>query len=273
MNATALLLAAFGLLMASHELPAAEPPRSFVVAHRGLLLHAPENTLANFRACLELRIGFEFDVQKTKDGQLVCIHDENVKRTTDGTGSVSEMTLAEIRRLDAGRWFDAKFAGEKVPTVDEVFKIIAEYVRHDVLIAVDFKGADVEEGVVRLAEKHGVLHRLIFIGNTIEKSDVRDRLKKASTKAQTSVVANDVSEFTRALEAKNGDWVYFRYLPSKEEMSAIRSAGKRSFIAGKTVAGNVPDNWKKALDAGIDGILTDYPLELRAVQRLKDERR
>ncbi|MCC6509479.1 MAG: glycerophosphodiester phosphodiesterase, partial [Pirellulaceae bacterium] len=70
-----------------------------VVAHRGLLQHAPENTLANFRACLELRLGFEFDVARTKDGQLVCIHDDTVDRTTDGKGLVSQLTLAEIQRL------------------------------------------------------------------------------------------------------------------------------------------------------------------------------
>src|SRR5690606_17021628 len=68
-----------------------------IVAHRGLLRHAPENTLANFRACLELRLGFEFDVRRTEDGHLVCIHDETVDRTTDGTGTVSEMSWEQIR--------------------------------------------------------------------------------------------------------------------------------------------------------------------------------
>jgi glycerophosphoryl diester phosphodiesterase len=66
---------------------------------------------ANFRACLELRLGFEFDVQRSKDGQLVCIHDNTVDRTTNGTGNVAELTLEQIRRLDAGNWFDLKFAG------------------------------------------------------------------------------------------------------------------------------------------------------------------
>src|SRR6478752_234493 len=96
------------------------PSPPLTVAHRGLLRHAPENTLANYRACLELRLGFEFDVQATKDGRLVCIHDDTVDRTTDGTGRVAELTLAEIRQLDAGSWFDPMFAGQKVPTVEEV---------------------------------------------------------------------------------------------------------------------------------------------------------
>lgn len=58
-----------------------------------------------------------------------------------------------------------------------------------------------------------------------------------------------------------------RYLPPKEQIDAVRGAGKRSFIAGTTVSGNVPDNWQKAADVGIDGILTEFPLELRAMLR------
>lgn len=241
----------------------ADAPRALIVAHRGLLRHAPENTLANFRACLELRLGFEFDVERTKDGHLVCIHDSTVDRTTNGTGKVSDLTLDEIRRLDAGRWFDAKFAGERVPTIDEVLKLIAEYQQHEVLVAVDLKAENVEQEVVRIADKHKVLHRLIFIGRTISEPHVRDQIKRASSKAQTAAVANNPDEFSKALAAANSDWVYFRFLPSAEQMKAVHNAGKRAFIAGATVGGHVPENWRRAADAGIDGILTDYPLELR----------
>lgn len=241
----------------------ADAPRALIVAHRGLLRHAPENTLANFRACLELRLGFEFDVERTKDGHLVCIHDSTVDRTTNGTGKVSDLTLDEIRRLDAGRWFDAKFTGERVPTIDEVLKLVAEYQQHEVLVAVDLKAENVEQEVVRIADKHKVLHRLIFIGKTISEPHVRDQIKRASAKAQTAAVANNPDEFSKALAAANGDWVYFRFLPSAEQMKAVHNAGKRAFIAGATVGGHVPENWQRAADVGVDGILTDYPLELR----------
>ncbi len=248
---------------------ATDPPRPRVVAHRGLLHHAPENTLPNFRACLELRLGFEFDVRKTKDGKLVCIHDDTVNRTTDGSGPVAEMSFDEIRRLDAGSWFDPKFAGSKVPTIEEVLSLIAEYAKHDVLIAVDLKAVDVEGEVVRLAEKLKVLHRLLFIGRTIDSPSVRERIKKASAAASTSAVANKPEEFAAALETARADWVYFRYLPTRKEMEAVRAAKKRAFIAGTSVSGAVPDNWTQAADAGIDGILTDYPLELNALLRKK----
>jgi glycerophosphoryl diester phosphodiesterase len=241
--------------------------RPLIVAHRGLLRHAPENTLANFRACLELRISFEFDVERTRDGQLVCIHDGTIDRTTNGTGKVSELTLAQMRKLDAGSWFDPKFAGEKVPTVDEVLKLVAEYRQHDVLIAVDLKAANVGQDVVRLAEQHEVLDRLLFIGRTISQPELRNKIKDASSRTHTAAVANNPGEFSLALSARNADWVYVRYLPTRKAVDAVHQAKKRVFIAGSTVGGNVPSNWKYATNVGIDAILTDYPLLLRGTVR------
>lgn len=262
-----------GFLAAVNSAMATERPQPLIVAHRGLLLHAPENTLANFRACLELRVGFEFDVEQTKDGQLVCIHDDTVDRTTNGTGKISDLTLAQVRGLDAGSWFDPKFAGEKVPTVNEVLRLVAEYKQHDVLVAVDFKAVGVEEDVVRLAERHGVLHRLLFIGRTISDPDVRERIKQAAPHAETAAVANDHDEFADALAAPNADWVYFRFLPTCEQVEAVHLAKRRCFIAGPTVSGNLPDNWRRAAEAGMDGILTDFPLDLRQEMRQQQQKR
>ncbi|XZE53606.1 glycerophosphodiester phosphodiesterase [Planctomycetaceae bacterium SH139] len=248
----------------------ATEPRPLVVAHRGLLRHAPENTLANFRACLEVRLGFEFDVERTKDGHLVCIHDDTVDRTTDGSGRISQLTLDEIRKLDAGSWFDSKFAGEQVPTIEEVLELVAEYRQHDVLIAVDLKAENVAQSVVRLAEKHGVLDRLLFIGRTISDPQVRAEIRAASDQAHAAAVANNPDEFAGALAAPNADWVYFRYLPPNKQIEALRRANKRAFIAGATVAGDLPKNWQQAADVRVNGILTDYPFELATMLREKE---
>ncbi len=257
-------IATFGVPARSHADDSTQP---LVVAHRGLLLHAPENTLANFRACLELRLGFEFDVQRTKDGALVCIHDNTLDRTTNGTGNVAEMNLEEIRKLDAGNWFDPKFTGEKVPTVEEVLRLVAEYRQHEILVAVDLKAEGVEADFVRLAEKHKVLHRLIFIGRTISEPTVRERIKQTSSEAQTATVANTPDEFSTSLAAPHTDWVYFRFIPSKEQIEAVHQAKKRAFVAGPTVSGHENDNWQSAIQAGCEAILTDYSLELGAVIR------
>lgn len=262
-----------GLLIVNLRAFADEPPQPLIVAHRGLLRHAPENTLANFRACLELRLGFEFDVQRTRDGHLVCIHDDTVDRTTNGVGKVSELTLSQIRALDAGSWFDPMFSNERVPTIYEVLHLIAEHQHRDVLVAVDLKSGDdqQEREVVLIAEKQKVLHRLIFIGSTISSPQVRRNILQLAPKAQVAVLANNAAEFPVAVAEPNSKWVYVRFLPSSEQIVAARRAGKQVFIAGATVAGNVPDNWKQAAEVGIDGILTDFPLELRTLMKAHKE--
>lgn len=257
-------------LLVTRALPtslAAERTEPYIVAHRGLLRHAPENTIANFRACLELRIGFEFDVERTQDGHLICLHDTTVDRTTNGSGNVAEMKLAQIRRLDAGSWFDPRFAGEKVPTVDEVLRLIARYAHHDVLIAVDLKADGAGREVVQLADKHKVLDRLLFIGRTISDSELRKQIRETSSAAHTAAVANNAGEFETALEAAQADWVYLRFLPSSDQIEAVHQARKRAFIAGPTVSGHSAENWVQAIDAGIDAILTDYPLQLRTTAK------
>jgi glycerophosphoryl diester phosphodiesterase len=100
-------------------------PRSgpFISAHRGFSTAAPENTLPALEAALAAGANVaEIDVKLTKDGKLVLMHDPNLDRTTDGSGPVAAMTLAEIKKLDAGKWFDCKFSGTRVPTLDEVLQ-------------------------------------------------------------------------------------------------------------------------------------------------------
>lgn len=240
-----------------------------IVAHRGLLRYAPENTLSNFRACLELRLGFELDVQKTKDGKLICIHDTTVNRTTNGKGAIASLTLQQIQSLDAGEWFDAKFRNEKVPTIEEVFKLIAEYRHHPILIAVDIKVNNVEEDLIRIARKHNILDRLLFIGKTISEPEVRKKLLKASTKAQVAQLANTPKELPIALKSSDASWAYVRFLPTRDQIDMAKKAGKKVFIAGPTVSGDRPQNWTRAAKVGINAILTDYPLKLRTSLRDK----
>ena len=96
--------------------------RITAIAHRGASSYAPENTFAAFDLAVEMEIEeIELDVQFTSDSHIIVIHDETLDRTSDSTGPVSERTLEEIQSLDAGSWFNEKFIGEKIPTLDEVF--------------------------------------------------------------------------------------------------------------------------------------------------------
>ena len=97
-----------------------------VIGHRGAKSHAPENTLASVQlAHAQGARWVEVDVKLTADGVPVLMHDDRVDRTTDGHGAVRDMTLGEIRRLDAGRWFSEAYAGERVPTLEEFLDLAA----------------------------------------------------------------------------------------------------------------------------------------------------
>ena len=244
--------------------PAADP---VVVGHRGLVKHAPEETHANFAACIDLRVAIELDVRRTRDGQLVCLHDDTVNRTTTGTGTVGELSLRELRLLDAGKKFDPTFAGEKVPTLEEVFALIRDRKATSLLVAVDLKEADCEADVVKLADKYGVLKQLVFIGITIEKPTVREKLLEANKAAACAALCPAAGKLDDALADKTCSWVYVRFIPTADEVKRVHAAGKKVFLVGPLVMGNEPDNWAKGRAAGVDALLTDYPLECRASWR------
>jgi glycerophosphoryl diester phosphodiesterase len=107
----------------------------FIWAHRGASAAAPENTMAAFRAAETSGAdGIELDVHLSRDGVPVVIHDETVDRTTDGRGRIAALPLAQLRQFDAGIWFSPAFAGEPVPTLEEVFAWAADRLRLNVEI-------------------------------------------------------------------------------------------------------------------------------------------
>ena len=100
--------------------------RVLLGSHRGDRKHYPENTMSAFKASIELGLdAIETDVRMTKDGYLVLIHDRDVVRTTNGNGNVDEMTLEEIRALDAGFWKGPEHVGQRIPTVEEFLDLVA----------------------------------------------------------------------------------------------------------------------------------------------------
>lgn len=96
------------------------------IAHRGASAYAPENTLSALRAAIEMRCDLaEVDVQRTHDGVLVLVHDTELERTTGLPCDVSDVTYAELARLDAGAWFSPAYAGERVPTLEQALDVLA----------------------------------------------------------------------------------------------------------------------------------------------------
>lgn len=131
---------------AHRDTPVSRPTtRPLVVAHRGASAYAPENTIAAFELALEQDADIlEFDIHLSRDDQPVVIHDFTLDRTTDGTGPVRELTVRELKRLDAGRWFHRKFGGQQIQTLHEIL----ERFRDRVSFAIELKaGSDFYPGI------------------------------------------------------------------------------------------------------------------------------
>lgn len=134
--------------------------RPVVAAHRGVPSIAPENTMASYRKAYELGADMiETDVQRTKDGKLVIMHDSKVDRTTNGTGYVKDLTLEQIRGLDAGIKFSPEFAGEKVPTFAEYLN---EFNGKDVVLLVELKADGIEKQVMQEIEQAGMIDNVVI---------------------------------------------------------------------------------------------------------------
>ena len=137
---------------------------SLIYGHRGASGYAPENTLEAFRLSMEMGAdGFELDVHMSADGELVVIHDETVNRTTNGTGFVKDLTLAQLKALDACNGM-TQYRGVKIPTLGEVFDLIRD-THH--IVNVEVKTDEcfyprIEEKCLALAREKGVEERVIY---------------------------------------------------------------------------------------------------------------
>ena len=97
-----------------------------VISHRGANIYAPQNTLPAFKKALALGVdGFETDVHITKDNELVLCHNYTIDKTSNGNGSISQMTLETLKRYDFGSYFSPKFAGTRIPTLREFLELVA----------------------------------------------------------------------------------------------------------------------------------------------------
>ncbi|MGO5065841.1 glycerophosphodiester phosphodiesterase [Clostridium sporogenes] len=136
-----------------------------ILAHRGASAYAPENTMVAFKKAIDMNAdGIELDVHLSKDGYIVIIHDEKVDRTTNGKGEVKDFTLDELKKLDAGFWFSDEYKGERIPTLEELLKLINDT---NIYLNIEIKAGyriypNIEEKVIDIIEKYKMLDRVII---------------------------------------------------------------------------------------------------------------
>lgn len=254
------ILPLLGDLVSEATSGAAEP---VAIAHRGLLRHAPENTLPAFAACLELRLGFELDVRTTADGHLVVLHDDSLKRTTDGPDApVYRLTLEQIRRLDAGGWFDPTFSGTQIPTLEEVFQLIEKRRRGSVIVALNVKRLTDQsrKKLVRLVEAYELFEESF----AFDQSETCSREMKALDRRFRVGQNVGRAAFARRLEEGLLDVFLVNFVPDERQLAALRAAGKQVLFNDAGPGRRNPQLWTLVRNAALDGLLTDYPLECRS---------
>jgi len=224
-----------------------------VIAHRGASGTCPENTLVAFRRAAELGAHMiELDVQLTRDHEVVVMHDWTLDRTTDGTGAVGAFTFAELQCLDAGVWFDARFRGERVPSLAEVLAAVA------LPVNVELKPVG-DDGLVERAlavvDAAAAGARVVF--SSFDASSLV-RLRGRAPGARIGVLWEDapIDEAVRLAERVGARTLHVR----KDAITAAVVAAARAGglgVLGWTV--NDPRDYDRLDAAGVDGVFTDFP--------------
>jgi Glycerophosphoryl diester phosphodiesterase len=231
-----------------------------LIAHRGASGHAPENTLAAFKKAVSLGATFiETDLQLTRDTRLVAIHDETVNRTTNGKGAVHDMTLAEIRRLDAGSWFGSEFAGERLPTLDEILDFAK---KHDVVFYLELKPAGSwggEHALISNLRESGQIARTVVISFD---ASILAAVRKIEPTLMTALLYDGQIEkpLERALE------VGARQLAVRGDLVTpwLLIAARKKDLQVVCWTINHSAHMRLLMSAGVDGIMSDYPDRLVA---------
>ncbi|MHA6259583.1 glycerophosphodiester phosphodiesterase [Sporosarcina sp. CAU 1771] len=233
-----------------------------IYAHRGSSGTHPENTLAAFKEAARLPVyGVEFDVHMTKDGELVIIHDESINRTSNGKGYVKDMTFAELRKFDYGKWFSSDFEGEMIPTLEEVFAVFASTNHHlNIELKSDiFPYEGMAKKVVDLVYTHGLQDRVVISSFDHETVQL---VKQLAPNIETGALFMEVLVSPTA---------YIRKIPANALHlclpAALRKSAKEAIEEGIPVRVFTVNEEKYAdllLQAGIHAIFTDYPEKMQA---------
>jgi glycerophosphoryl diester phosphodiesterase len=235
--------------------------KPWVIAHRGASGHAPENTLAAFERAVQLGAGFiETDLHLTRDARFVAIHDATLERTTNGRGNVHDFTLAELRQLDAGMWFDREFMGQRIPTLEEVLKFGKE---HDVIFYLEVK-YDAAWGMHHslAAELHKSQSTARSIVISFDQSTLT-ALRQVDSTMMMGLLVDEPSEDVAKVATELG----VRQLCPKVNLVTPKlvEEAHRVDLQVATWTADDPEVMRTVASAGVDGIMSNFPDRLQTV--------
>jgi glycerophosphoryl diester phosphodiesterase len=238
------------------------PARPLVAAHRGNSAFAPENTLASFRAALELGAdAVEFDMRLSADGDVVLMHDPDVDRTTDGGGLVSDLSTAEIRGLDAGAWKSPDFAGERVPLLREALGLLAGRCR----VLAELKVRGLARPLAEAAAATGALPSLTVLywaKHPEDATEIRRHLPGVPLLELGEAPAKSDAAFFESRSVPGLAGLNYKF---KTLTPAFVAAASASGIPVFTWTVNHPEEMRAAIEMGCAGITTDNPALLLEV--------
>ena len=237
--------------------------KAVVFAHRGACAHAPENTISSFELAVEhLADAVELDAKLSMDGQVMVIHDQTVDRTTDGHGSVNEMTCAELKNLDAGSKFNSKYAGEKIPTLDEVFEHVGQKLFVNVeLTNYGSRNDDLVEKVVQVVKRQNMQGRVLFSSFLPKNLKIAQQLLPDTPVAILCLPGIGGVITRSSLLRTTSPEIIHPYLTDVNQGFVNREHKNGRRVHVWTV--NLEADLKRMLSLGVDGIFTDDPQKAR----------
>ena len=224
-----------------------------VTAHRGYSAVYPENTIPAFKGAIQVGADWaELDVQQTADGEVIVMHDSNLKRTTGLDKEVWQVTWDEIKDLDNGSWFDKKYQTVRIPTLEEVLKVCRGKIHLNIEIKPSGHDKDLEEQVAKLLKKYHM--RDTCVVSSLKYDSLR-KIKEADDSIETAYITSvSYGNFTD-LEYADGYSVESTLL-SKSFVNKAQKAGKQIYVW--TV--NSEERLEKVVGMGIDNVITDDPV-------------
>ena len=226
------------------------------VGHRGAKGHAPENTMLSFMMGADMGVtAVETDVHLSKDGEVVLIHDHTVDRTTDGHGFVKDMTLAELKKLDAGSWYDARFAGERIPTLTELLA----WAKDRVGVAIEIKNGPIyypgiAEKTIRLVREHGMERQVILI--SFDHFVLREAKQIAPEIATGILYVGGLVDAVAAARAALADALHPHWSFVTPEL--VRTVHEAGLAISPWNPNDLP-TLRMLSQMGVDSVGTDYP--------------
>lgn len=239
-----------------------------VIAHRGASAYYPENTLVSFQAAIQMAADLiELDVRMTADGEVVVFHDEKLSRLTNGRGRIANYSLAELKKLDVGGWFDKRFQGEKIPTLKEALAVCKDKIALNIEIKDENAPKSHICGLVdkclQLVEKSSMRAHVVFSSfHPLALS----RIRQMDAKIQVSVLFEKKhyktrlpSEIVASMEANS-------FNCSQRQLNKKRLADLRQHnIPVNIYTVNDEKSMKGLINSGVSGIFTNKPDVLRKI--------